>query len=370
MNTNVKPFTPYLKRLTESRDLESLSNIDSWCKKMSSAYQQNIKSNLDIEPNKTLSWIFNAYPLILAYQGKTAESEVVLKKIINFWSNSHKKQANTEKLKSLIDPSVNLARLHRLTRNNKFWPTFNKINRFSNEKKIKLGGFTIGEAELQERWRMLEVISLDEQLKTYISESRFEEVLNLKDLLSEKDFLGPIYLESKIIAHLALQEFEQAEVFAKQGMQQTNCIKRGVYLYRLYESFKGQNKHKDADLVMKHLISKLEQTPLNNLTKLTFSSRIIEEANLKPNYLLVEQTLKQYQLIHDEFNYGMLLCHLYSHYPDDNLKTKIVKLAEQTDYLLLRKKIKNTLGFIPEKQTSQWYLNIADLLDETLKKAS
>ena len=370
MNTTQSTFTPYFKRLTETRDLNSLSNIDNWCQKMSLEFNESVKNNngLELKKNKTLSWIFNAYPLILAYQGKTEESEQTLNKIIKYWSISHNKQADTEKLKNLVDPSVNLARLHRLMRNNKFWSTFNKINRFSNDTEVELGDFTVGEAELQEHWKVLEVVSLDEQLKTYISESKFVEVLNLKNQLPEKTYMESIYLESEIISLLALNKFEQAEQLSKQGMNQSNCIKRGIYLYRLYESYKGQKQYKNAKTVMEHLIDKMEKTPLNSLTKLTFSSRIIEEANLKPTSLLVTQTLKQYQLINDEFNYGMLLCSLYQNYPNSDLKRKILDIATLTDYIILRKKIKVVLGDLPEKQPSEWCSKITALLNSTLEE--
>ncbi len=104
---------PKLKRFSEKRDLSSLSNLESWCKSLSIEFERDVL-NKNEKSEKTLRRVFNAYPLILAYQNKMQESEDFLKGIIAYWSKEYKKENNVDKLSNLIDPSINLLRLYKL----------------------------------------------------------------------------------------------------------------------------------------------------------------------------------------------------------------------------------------------------------------
>lgn len=356
---------PKLKRLTEKRDLISLSNINDWSREMSIAFDKDVL-NKDVESNKTLHWLINAYPLILAYQGKTEESELFLKKVISYWSKKHLANKDHKILTSLIDPTINLLRLYKLTRNNKgFHELFNTFNIIDTKSEITLGNIAVSENMLDKQWNTLYVAALDELLKSYLLASRFDEILKLQNnilkLYKEKD----VYIEPKIVALISLGKFEDAIKLCWRAINKSTCIKSAVYTYRLYEAFRGIGQKSKAKTVMKHLILNMEKTHLDSLSKLTLASTIIEEAKLSADSILVKNTLSQYIAIKDEFNYGITLCNLQSNYPSKEQEKLLIGLYKKTDYKVLKNKIEIELKINNKKKDNEniWLFKISESLN-------
>lgn len=358
--TLYKQYHPKLKRFTEKRDLTSLSNLEKWCKKMCIAFDSDIL-NQNSDSNETLHWLINTFPLILAYQGKTQEAEQFLHRAISYWSDKYIQNKQSQNLVHLIDPTINLLRLYKLTnQKSAFQSLMNEIAIIANQDRANLGGITVNEEILGEQWHTLYAATLDELLKFYILESNFSEVLKLKAIIPEKLKNSDVYLEAKVTALIGLGEYEAVIQLCWQQINKTTCIKNGVYSFRLYEAFMGMEKINKANTVMKHLISTMEKTPLDSLLLLTFSSNLIEIEKLPPSSYLVKKTLKKYIEINDEFNYGMTLCNLQDNYPSELNKIKINELYKKTDYIALVKRIEKTIKIkkIKEIKETNNYLEI------------
>jgi hypothetical protein len=362
MDTKVcEKAKPKLKRLTEKRDLISLSNINYWCREMSIAFDKDVL-NQDVESNKTLHWLNNAYPLILAYQGKIEESEFFLKKVISYWSQEYFANKNNKILIGLIDPTINLLRLYKLTKNNKgFIDLFNTINIIDINSEIRLGNITVSEKVLGKQWNTLYVATLDELLKSYLLASRFDDVLQLQNNILDRYKEKDVYVEPKIVALISLGKFEDAIKLCWRAINKSTCIKSAVYTYRLYEAFRGIGQESKAKTVMKHLILNMEKTQLDSLSKLTLASTIIEESKLSADSILVKNTLSQYIAIKDEFNYGITLCNLQSNYPSKEQEKLLIGLYKKTDYKVLKNKIEIELKI---NNKNIWLVKISESLNK------
>ncbi|MBB1342539.1 hypothetical protein H5154_15175 [Pseudoalteromonas sp. SR44-5] len=369
MNTETcKPYKPKLKRLGEKRALISLSNLEDWCEEMCLAFDRDVL-NQNSSSNKTLHWLFNAYPLILAYQGKTQESELFLHRVITYWSDKFLQDKNNQNLINLIDPTINLLRLYKLTnKHSAFLKLMGEAAILDNTGKAKLGPISVNKEILGEQWNTLYVATLDETLKHYLLKSKYNEVLKLKETIPQYYREKNLYIEAEIVALISLERFENAMQLCWRQINKSTCIKSGVYSYRLYEAFKSMGLAVKAETVMKHLISNMEKTPLDSLSKLNFSSCIIEEKKLSIESLLVKKTLNQYENIKDEFNYGMTLCNLQSNHPTNKNKEKILKLYEKTDYKILKNRIEILFNIKNKKKPTSnvWLPKISNHLNEII----
>ncbi|CAM3012541.1 hypothetical protein [Pseudoalteromonas distincta] len=343
-----KPYKPKLKRLTEKRDLNSLSNLEDWCEEMCLAFDKDVR-NQSSSDNKTLHWLINAYPLILAYQGKTQESELFLHRVIAYWSDKFLQDENNQNLINLIDPTINLLRLYKLTnQHSAYLKLMGEIAILDNTGKAKLGSINVTKEILGEQWEILHLAAIDEFLKFSLLRSNFNDVLNFKKVIPAHLKSNDVYIEANVTALMSLGKHKEAIQLSWKEISKKTCIKNGIYSYRLYEAFMGLGKQSKAKTVMKHLISNMEKTPLDSLSLLTFSSLIIETENLPPSSHLAKKTLNKYIEIKDEFNYGMTLCHLYKNYPDEDNKKKILNLYNKTGYEILKNRIESTLNIKKE----------------------
>ena len=341
-------YKPKLKRLTEKRDLISLPNLEDWCEEMCLAFDRNVL-NQKSSTNKTLHWLFNAYPLVLAYQGKTQESELFLHRVIAYWSDKFLQDENNQNLINLIDPTINLLRLYKLTnQHSAFLQLMGETAILDNTGKAKLGSISVNKEILGEQWEILHLAALDELLKFSLLRSNFNDVLNLKKAIPVRLKSNDVYIEASVTALIGLGKYKEAIQLCWEEISRKKCIKNGIYSYRLYEAFMGLGEQSKAKTVMKHLISNMEKTPLESLSLLTFSSMIIETENLSPSSHLARKTLNKYIEIKDEFNYGMTLCHLYKNYPDEDNKEKILNLYNKTSYTILKNRVENTINIKKE----------------------
>ncbi len=116
------------------------------------------------------------------------------------------------------------------------------------------------------------------------------------------------------------KKYEEAIAICWREMSNSKSMKHGVYAYRLYETYRCMGESPKANVLIAHLVSNMEKTELDSLAKLTFSSCIIEQASLNHDSELVQKTIKKYQSIGDEFNYGMTMCGLQESYSDEQSK--------------------------------------------------
>lgn len=365
-------YKPKLKRLTEKRDLISLPNLEDWCEEMCLAFDRNV-INQSSSSNKTLHWLFNAYPLVLAYQGKTQESELFLHRVIAYWSDKFLQDENNQNLINLIDPTINLLRLYKLTnQHSAFKKLMSGTAIIDNTSKAKLGSISVNKEILGEKWNSLYVATLDETLKYYLLKSKYNEALKLKETIPQYYRGKNVYIEAEIVALISLEKFEDAIQLCWRQINKSTCIKSGVYSYRLYEAFKAMGLENKAETVMKHLISNMEKTPLDSLSKLSFSSCIIEEKKLPVESPLVKKTLNQYRNIQDEFNYGMTLCNLQSNHPTNHNKEKLLRMYERTEYKILKNRIEILFNIKNKtKPTSNvWLPKISNYLNDFILKTS
>ncbi len=373
MNIEVcKSYKPKLKRLTEKRDLNSLSNLEDWCEEMCLAFDKDVR-NQSSSDNKTLHWLINAYPLILAYRGEAQASELFLHRVITYWSDKFLQDRNNQNLINLIDPTINLLRLYKLTnQHSAFLKLMGEIAILDNTGKVKLGSINVTKEILGEQWNSLYMATLDETLKYYLIKSKYNEVLKIKETIPQYYREKNVYIEAKIIALISLEKFEEAIQLCWRQINKSTCIKSGVYSYRLYEAFKSVGLATKAETVMKHLVSNMEKTPLDSLSKLSFSSCIIEEKKLSIESPLVKKTLNQYENIKDEFNYGMTLCNLQSNHPTNHNKDKLLKLYEKTEYKILKNKIEMLFNIKNKKKPTSnlWLSKISNYLNDFILKTS
>ncbi|WOC26271.1 hypothetical protein LY624_17185 [Pseudoalteromonas sp. N1230-9] len=357
-------YKPHLKRFTEKRDLAALYNIEQWCENMCVAFDRDVAGQ-EIKFNRTLRWLINAYPLVLAYQGKTNESELFLKKAINFWSQSYSNDKDNQNLVNLIDPTINLLRLYKLTkRKTEFNSLLNGISPFCGNSNIFLGGIAVKKADLGEGWEILYRATLDECLKNYTSNSDFDAVISLQNKIPEKYINNDIYIESKIISLINLKNFDDALKACFQQIKKYTCIKNGIYSYRLYELFKCTDNESKSRIVMDHLISSLKKTKIESLSSLNFASHIIIESKAPYNSSLVMNTLKKYKEIDDEFNYGMTALNVYRNSPCREIESEILKIYEKTDYFILKEKISSNLNLFETKNKRD--KNSSDEIDKRI----
>ncbi|WP_282131800.1 hypothetical protein [Pseudoalteromonas aliena] len=363
-----KPYKLKLKRLGEKRALVSLSNLEDWCEEMCLVFDRDVL-NKNSSTNKTLHWLINAYPLILAYQGKIQESEFFLHRVIAYWSDKFLQDKNNQNLINLIDPTINLLRLYKLTnQHSAFQQLMCETAILDNTNKTKLGSISVNREVLGEQWNTLYTATLDEILKYNLLESKHNEVLKIRETIPQQYREKNLYIEAEIVACISLEKFEDAIQLCWSQINKSTCIKSGVYSYRLYETFKAMGLAVKAETVMKHLISNMEKTPLDSLSKLSFSSCIIEEKKLSIESLLVQKTLNQYENIKDEFNYGMTLCNLQSNHPTNHNKEKLLKLYEKTDYKILKNRIEILFNIKNKKKPTSnvWLPKISNHLNEII----
>ncbi|MAD02397.1 MAG: hypothetical protein CMK65_02045 [Pseudoalteromonas sp.] len=362
-------YKPNLKRLTEKRDLTALYNLEQWCEKMCIAFDRDVVDQ-EVKFNKTLQWLINAYPLILAYQGKTLESEAFLKKAISFWVELYKRDKDNQNLVNLIDPTINLLRLYKLTkRKADFDSHLSNISPFYGSSKIYLGGIIVTKEELGDQWETLYLATLDECLKSYTSESNFDAVMSLQDLIPQKYINNDIYIEPKIISLINLNIFDYALETCFKQIKKHKCIKNGIYSYRLYELFKKSGHESKSKTVMNHLISSLKLTKLDSLSALNFSSCVIAESKISNNSSLVTNTLKKYKEINDEFNYGMTILNLYKNNPCNEKHEELLKINEKTEYFILKEKISKELNLAQKKETkkTEWLKKITEKINKKIE---
>ena len=348
-------YKPHLKRLTEKRDLAALYNIEQWCENMCIAFDRDVAGQ-EIKFNRTLRKLINAYPLVLAYQGKTNESELFLKKAIDLWSESYRNDRENQNLINLIDPTINLLRLYKLTkRKSEFDSLLNNISPIYNSDKVHLGGIKVSKSDIGEHWEALYLATLDECLKSYTADSNFNAVFSLQDLIPEKYSNNDIYIESKIISLIYLNEFDEALDICFKQIRKYKCIKNGIYSYRLYELFKKSGNESKSKTVLNHLIACLKKTKLHSLSDLNFSSYVIAESKASQSSSLVKNTLKSYKKINDEFNYGMTVLDIYKNHPSKDIKTELLEINEKTEYFILKKYISHELNlpFIEERENKK-----------------
>ncbi len=352
-------FTPIAKRLTETRDIESLPNLELWCEKMNrEAVQLHAQGDHFLINSPTLRWLFNAFPLVLAYLGDIQQCEQQLQKIIDFWSIKYSQYQDDKILENLIDPTINLLRLFKLThQDEKFIQLLNEID-ILNKEKIVLGGHTVDKKLLDKNLKVLSTAFIDEKIKYLIKNNEFEEIINLESCLPEEVVNSDLYKEPKVLALINLNENNEAASICLNEVKKRKSIKSAVYLYRLYEIFKKLNHHDKSKTTLSHLVENLKKTEISSLSELNFSSIIIKEADLKETNPLVKATLSGYKKVKDEFNLALLLRVLQAKSPSKEKEEEITSIISKTDYVALKAK--------PRNNNTPWLIKTKNEIDKII----
>lgn len=326
-------FKPINKRLTEKRDLHSLPNLERWCHEIVLACHNVDRDNLgacDI-----FLKILNAYPLILAYRGETQQSEALLRKSVQFWSEQYQQTKNNLFLINAINPTVNLVRLFKLTgQEERFEKALSKIDILQNNS-VLLGEHVISRNQLAEGEDTLLRAVLNEKTKHELSHNNFSSLFALEKKIPSHLAESDLYIEPKVIALINTGKFDAAADLCLKQLKERKTLKSAVYLYRLYEVFKVSGHVSQANVVINHLITNLEKSNISTLSELNFAAAVIKAANLSGAHGLVGQVITGYNAIQDEFNLTQLLVHLNHQENCSTRASTIRKILSKTSYIPL-----------------------------------
>ncbi|WP_462170679.1 hypothetical protein [Pseudoalteromonas xiamenensis] len=328
-------FKPINKRFTENRNLHSLPNLESWCCDIALALPSVDLENLG--NCDTFLRILNAFPLILAYRGEAQQSEALLRKTILFWSNQYRQTKNILFLANAIDPTVNLIRLFKLTRQEeRFEKELAKIDLLQNNSVI-LGEHSLTPYELGESEDTLLRAVLNEKTKHELSNNNFSAIFDLEEKIPSNIAESDLYIEPKVISLINIGKFDSASDLCLKQLKERKTLKSAVYLYRLYEVFKVKGHINQANVALNHLISNLEKSNISTLSELNFAAAVIKEAHLSGAHGLVKQVINGYNAIQDEFNLTQLLIHLNQQENCSTRAATIQKTLSETGYTPLLK---------------------------------
>lgn len=353
---SINHYHPYTKLIGEPRDLTGLMNLARWSTELCTAFADKIKPQLDtnaqqsdeLVDNMALDGLFNNYTFILAYQGHSKQSRAALMQIIGFWADKYRDSGDIRYLRKTVQPTINLARLHRMTGNQgAFWQVFNQYSCLTDSHSITLGGHTVSKALLgeggdnseEQTVPFLQRVSFWEILKTHLADGDFDKVLALGQSQPDHLIKTKVYREAQIIALLSLQQYNEAKSIIRGAMFKTNGIQQSMFYYRLYEYYQCLNQTQQASNILDDIIAEVTEMPLSSLEELLFASKLIEEAKLPADAQLSINVIEQYQQVGDELNYGKLLLNLYKNRPDETLKTQLLTLADNTGYPILQQAI-------------------------------
>lgn len=363
----------------EPRDLTALKNLEVWSQELCVIFDNSIAPHLitdlsGIDNNSQIEGLFNNYPLILAYQGQFDKSQAALTQIIDFWAKKYTKNGEPLLLQKILQPTVNLARLHRIRRNNEaFWQIFDQINGLDERKHITLGNHNINKSDLGnlhgfDQLDFLVGVSFWEKIKTQLIEAKFEQVLAQADLLPARLIKTRAYREAQIIALLHLGQYDQAKSIIRGSMFKTSGHQQNFFYYRLYELYQCTGQHTDGATTLADIIAETQYSELNTLTERLFAAKLIEQQQLPANSPLAQKVLQQYRAIGDECNYGKLLLNLYANDPSAEIEAALLALVKTADYQFLQKSIGRTLNIDTHQPTRQWSNKLDNLFNSVFVK--
>lgn len=362
----------------EPRDLTALKNLEVWSKELCTTFDHVITRQLVTDRNSVdnspdIEVLFNNYPLILAYQGQLDKSQAALTQIIDFWSQkySHNDEPHTRQkmLQKMLQPTVNLARLHRMRRDNSgFWQVLNQINCLNDCTHIELGGHRVVKTAIGDKHNFLVSVSFWETLKTQLMEGKFELLLAQADSLPQSLIKTRGFREAQIIALLQLRQTEQAKSIIRGAMFNTSGLEQNYFYYRLYELYQSTGQYDAGATTLADIIAETQYSELNTLTERLFAAKLIEQQQLPGNSPLAQKVLQQYRATGDECNYGKLLLNLYANAPSTDVEVALLTLAKTTDYQFLQKAVSTTLGIDICQPERQWSSKLEDCFNRVSAK--
>ncbi len=366
----------------EPRDLTALKNLEVWSQELCMMFDNSIAPHLvtdlnGIDDSPEIEGLFNNYPLILAYQGQLDKSQAALTQIIDFWSQRYssnesllgQKEHQQKMLQKMLQPTINLARLHRMRRDNSgFWQVLNQINCLNDNSHIELGGHRVTKTAIGDKHKFLVNVSFWETLKTQLMEGKFESLLALENSLPQPLIKTRGFREAQIMAFLNLGQYDQAKSIIRGSMFSTDGQEQNFFYYRLYELYQCTGQYDAAATTLADIIAETQFSKLNSLTERLFAAKLVEQQQLPADSPLAQKILQQYRATGDECNYGKLLLNLYVNDPSADVEAALLTLAKTTDYQFLQKAIGKTLNIDTHQPERHWSNKLDGLFNSVFAK--
>ncbi|NRD74906.1 hypothetical protein HQQ94_17125 [Shewanella sp. VB17] len=328
-----------VKLISQSRDLIAYYNIEAWSKRLYDVFEKSMFSKINpkkLSINSEIEVLVNNYTFMLSFKGEHVLSRKMLETVIDFWVARYLETKNNDFLIKVLQPTVNLARLHVL--NNNYDEFYRIVEELNNDNGfITLGAITINDYMIADHISFIKNVMFLERLK--INLKKKNGMLTIDSECPPEMLKSIFYRESQIIFFLVFGHYQQAESIIRGVMYRTSGVEQNIFYYRLYESYMCQGKYENAKEIINDIVDDLLYESLDNLKVLMFSSLIIKTARLPPSAKLSVLVLEKYQLLGDEMNYFDLLMWFYKNFETDEVKYKLYEIYKISHYDIVRRTI-------------------------------
>ena len=283
--------------------------------------------------NDAMEVFYNQYTLLLAFSGQSAACEKALEKIINAYQAAFTQTGNTTYLDKMVQPSINLARFYRLTgRKIQYQHAIQHLQPANGS--VVLGELTVRLDSLSPDYSaLIKHVVFVEKIKEALDDRAFSELTGIvADDNQDDSFVD----EVRVIALMASGLYKEAEDLIIARLEVTQGYSRLVFYYRLHELMVLSGEDSKAAAIadtFRQIVLKASDAPLAYLVLFA------QHLRLSPDREAVQHLVSLYEKLGEELHLGVFLADMYPIFDMTEVTCQLDKLARETHYSLIKKRI-------------------------------